>query len=99
MGNKETLVLTNPKDTTLNLKVSSITLSDTEEASQYKKIFFTVTNGSTFHVASPVTCGSITTFDEKFSVKFESSEQVTFKVLGISVEGTECIIGTVKYHV
>ena len=42
MGNKETLVLTNPKDTILNLQVKSITLLDTEEASQFKKIFFRV---------------------------------------------------------
>lgn len=52
-GDKETLVLTNPVGTKLVIRLRTVYLNETETES-ISKIFYTVTNGSTFHVACPV---------------------------------------------
>jgi len=68
--------------------------------STFYKVFYTVAYEGAFHVASPVAPSLFQgNFDETFKITFEQSEQIIFKVLGITKEGTESILGTVKYHV
>ena len=86
-GNLETMVLTNPAGTKLYLKVVNLTLNF--DTSCLKKVFYTIANETTFHVASPQIVKQPTQFDERFSIEFKQSETVIFQVVGITLKDTE----------
>lgn len=97
---KDTLVLTNPVNTELVLRIDSIELVDTTES--LSKVFYTVSYSHLLLVAKPaVFSHPAASFTQSFTVDFDEpgGELIIIKVYGITSEGSETLVGTVKYHV